>query len=296
MPNDVHGIRIRAWWLLLVGKRTVRAFVDDSGLMWSSSIAFYLVLSVPPLLIAFTSIGLAIVGQETRPIVVERISEFLPAGSSQLKAVVESNVTGFGPAAALSVAFLLVSGTRVFAAMASAIDSFWEHVDDSGWLQRQVSRLLLLVLVGGLFTASVGIEIAAAVIGEDAELSPVVGWVLRSQVLPAVLVFTGLFATFLLLPRRAARWPTAAIGALVGTILLRVAQGLFALFIRTVADFESAYGPMATIAILMTWALIASGAVLLAAELVAVLDRHTDRGRQRAAANRQPDEESGAGT
>jgi len=278
----VHWIRIRTWWAVLIGRRTVTAFLRDSGVTWSAATAFYLVLSLPPLLIAFTSIGVAIVGEQAaRQFVSERIGDFLPAGSSQLQSLVRSTVTGFGPAAAVSLGFLLVSGTRVFAALARAINQFWSHVDDSGWLRRQLSRLILLVVVGGLFATSVALEVAASVIGKDAKLAPAVGWALRSQVLPAVLVFLGLLATFLLLPHGAARWRTAAIGAVVGTILLRLAQLVFTLFIRSFGSFQSAYGPLATVAVLMTWALIASGGVLLSAELVAVLDRRRVPGRKR---------------
>ncbi len=266
-----------------MAKKTVVAFLKDSGVTWSAATAFYLVLSIPPLLIAFTSIGVAIVGEQTaRQFVTERISEFMPTGSSQMQSVVESTVTGFGPAAAVSIGFLLVSGTRVFAALARAINSFWSHVDNSSWLRRQLSRLLLLVAVGGLLAASIGLEIAAAVISKDVKLSPLVGWGLRSQLLPAVLVFVGLFTTYMLLPHGAARWRTAAVGALVGTFLLRMAQFFFTLFLSTFGNFRSAYGPLATIAILMTWALIASGAILLAAELVAVLDRRRVPGRKHA--------------
>lgn len=104
---------------------------------------------------------------------------------------------------------------------------------------------------------------------------------LGSQVLPNALVFVALLSVYKVLPHNAARWRSAAVGALVGTLLLRAAQAVFTHFIRTVADFESAYGPTASVAIIMTWALIASGAVLLAAELVAVLDRRSIPGRKR---------------
>lgn len=278
----MHAIKIRARWTFLVARRTVLAFVKDSGVTWSAATAFYLVLSVPPLLIAFTSIGVAIVGEQTaRQFVSERVGQFLPSGSSQLQSVVNSTVSGFGPTALVSLGFLLVSGTRVFAALSRAINQFWSHVDDAGWLRRQLSRFLLLVVVGGLLATSIAVEIAAAVISRDATLPAPAGWALRSQVLPALLVFLGLFATYLLLPHGAARWRTAAVGALAGTFLLRLAQFFFTLFIRTFGNFQSAYGPLATVAILMTWALIASGAILLAAELVAVLDRRRVPGRKR---------------
>lgn len=266
----------------MVARRTVVAFLRDSGVIWSAATAFYLVLSVPPLLIAFASIGVAIAGEQpARQFIVERMSQFLPSGSAQLQSVVDSTVSGFGPAAIVSLGFLLVSGTRVFAAVTRAINQFWSHVDNAGWLRQQLSRFLLLIVVGGLLATSIALELVAAVVGSDVRLPPLAGWLLRSQLVPALLVFAGLLATYLLVPHGAARLRTAAAGALVGTLLLRLAQLLFTLFIRTFGTFQSAYGPLATVAVLMTWALIASGAILLAAELVAVLDRRRIPGRKR---------------
>lgn len=277
----MHKVRIRAWFLLLLGRRTVVSFVNDSGMTWSAATAFYLVLSVPPLLIAITSIGVTIVGEETaRQFVTRQVSQVLPAGSDQVQSIVESTVTGFGPAALVSIAFLLVSGTRVFAALSRALNTFWSHVDDANWFRRQLSRVLLLLAVGGIFSLSVGIQIAAATLNQEVQLPPVVGWVVRSQVIPNLLVFVGLFAVYILLPHNAATWKAAAVGALVGTLLLRIAQAIFTLFISTVGNFQSAYGPLATVAMLMTWALLASGAILLAAELVAVIDRRRIPGRK----------------
>ncbi|HSM38055.1 MAG TPA: YihY/virulence factor BrkB family protein [Candidatus Limnocylindrales bacterium] len=278
----MHALRLRARFALLLARRTVHAFIADSGTSWSAATAFYLVLSVPPRLIAFTSSAVGIAGaQAARTFVTQQVGQFLPAGSSQLKSVVDSTIVGFGPAAAISIGFLLVSGTRVFEALARAINVFWSHVDDAGWLRRQVSRGLLLVVVGGLFSLSVGLEVATAVVGRGLHLPPIADWLLRSQLLPALLVFAGLLATYRLLPHNAASWRTAATGALTGTLLLRLAQAFFTLFLATFGNFRSAYGPLASIAILMSWALIASGAVLLAAELVAVLDRRRIPGRKR---------------
>jgi uncharacterized BrkB/YihY/UPF0761 family membrane protein len=48
---------------------------------------------------------------------------------------------------------------------------------------------------------------------------------------------------------------------------------LFTAFLATLGDFETAYGPLAGIAALMTWVLVASVTILLTAHLVAVLNR-----------------------
>jgi len=78
---------------------------------------------------------------------------------------------------------------------------------------------------------------------------------------------------FKLIPHREASWVSAVIGAAVGALGLRIAQAGFNVFLDTLGDFETAYGPLAGIGALMTWALVASVTILLAAHLVALLNR-----------------------
>src|SRR5690606_28225625 len=52
--------RVRPAWR--VSRRTVANYLDEEGLQWAGAVAFYLVLSVPPLLIAAMSIGVVVVG------------------------------------------------------------------------------------------------------------------------------------------------------------------------------------------------------------------------------------------
>jgi len=93
-------------------------------------------------------------------------------------------------------------------------------------------------------------------------------------VLPFLLVLGGLFLLYLLVPRGAATWQMALVGALLAAIVLRLAQFGFWYLLTEYLDFDTAYGPLAGIAVLMTWAVVASAIVLTGAELVATLDRH----------------------
>ena len=54
--------RVRPAWRVI--RRTASNYLDEEGLQWSGAVAFYLVLSVPPLLIAAVSIGVALIGAD----------------------------------------------------------------------------------------------------------------------------------------------------------------------------------------------------------------------------------------
>jgi len=94
----------------------------------------------------------------------------------------------------------------------------------------------------------------------------------QSQVVLALFIGSGLFLLFYLIPRNAATWRTALAGAIFGAVALRLAQALFTGYLRDFGGFDSAYGPIAGLAAVLTWALVASGMMLLAAHSVAVLN------------------------
>ena len=70
--------QIRPTWRVV--RRTLANYLDEEGLQWSGAVAFYLVLSVPPLLIAAVSIGVVVVGADAaQSFLVGQVQQFLPA-------------------------------------------------------------------------------------------------------------------------------------------------------------------------------------------------------------------------
>lgn len=251
--------------------RAARNFLAQEGVQWSGAVAFYLILSVPPLLVAAFSIGVAVVGEQTaRDFLNSQVKTFLPAQEQVVQQLIGRTITSTGAAIPVSLAFLLFSGSRVFASLIAAIYVMWREVPDAGFLRRQIVRMLMLFTTGVVFAFAGAADLAVTF---ASDLMPAgVAAVVRAQILPLALVGAGLLALFKLIPRRRATWRSALIGAAVGAGLLRTAQLGFTTYLSTLANFESAYGPIAGAAVLMTWALVASAIMLFAAHLVAVLN------------------------
>lgn len=259
-------VAARAIW------RAVRNFLAQEGVQWSGAVAFYLILSVPPLLVAAFSVGVVVVGEETaRQFLNTQVTTFLPAQEEVVQQLVGRTVTSSGAALPISLAFLLFSGSRIFASLIAAIYVMWREVPEAGFVRRQVVRLVMLLTSGVVFALAGAADVAVAFAGDFLPAGVVA--VVRAQVLPVALVMAGLLALFKAIPRRRASWRSALIGAAVGAVLLRIAQLGFTTYLSTVANFESAYGPIAGAAVLMTWALVASATILVAAHLVAVLNQ-----------------------
>ncbi|MDP8903804.1 MAG: YihY/virulence factor BrkB family protein [Chloroflexota bacterium] len=256
----------------LVGFRAVSGFIRHDGLSWSAAMAFWAVLSLPPLLVALSALAVTVVGRETaQAMLTDQIAAQLPAQGDLLANLIDRDTSMMTPFGLGSLLFLLFSGSRVFAALVTAINVMWRHVEEDGFLRRQLMRLVLVVAVGGLMLISAILQLG--VLGAEDEFGAVAGFVARTGV-PFLLVVAGLFVTYLLIPRGRATWRTALVAALITAALLRLAQLVFWFLLTAGVDFSTGYGPLAGVAILMTWAVVASGVVLLGAEFVATLDRH----------------------
>lgn len=259
-------------------------YLDEEGLQWSGAVAFYLVLSVPPLLIAAVSIGVAVVGaDQARSFLVGQVEQFLPAQDQVVSQIVEQTVRSSGPAALVAVGFLLFSGSRVFASLIAAINLMWQEIEPPGFWRRQVERITMVLTIGVLLALAGVADVAITFATRFLELPIAVRLIAQSQLVPVLFLGSGLFLLFYLIPRRAATWRTALVGAVLGAVTLRIAQGSFTTYLQTFGGFDSAYGPIAGLAVVLTWALVASSVILLAAHLVAVLnspDREPGREHQ----------------
>jgi membrane protein len=140
-----------------------------------------------------------------------------------------------------------------------------------GVVRRELMRFALVIIVGGMLVGSILLQVSLVAFQDDLGMGVgvLVGWLL-----PFALVVIGLFVTYKLLPRRQATWKTALLGAVIAAVSLRLAQVVFVFLLGTFLEFEEGYGPLAEVALLATWAFVASAIILLGAQLVATLDRH----------------------
>lgn len=257
---------------LLMVYRVAVSFVRHDGLTWAASMAFWLTLSVPPLLIGLSSMAMALFGQEAvRQVLAEQVAAQLPAQGSIIRDIVQQEIPLTSLAGVGSLVLLLFSGSRVFGALISAVNAMWSHVENTSFLRRQLLRIAMVLFVGGMLLVSTVLQLgvlgARDEIGLPADL-------LARYILPLGLVIGGLWLTYFVIPRGKATWGTALLAAVVTALLLRAAQVAFWWFLNNMVDFSQSYGPLAGVAILMTWAVVASAILLIGAELVAVLDRH----------------------
>ena len=89
----------------------------------------------------------------------------------------------------------------------------------------------------------------------------------------SVAIWAGFFFLYVFFPNRRVRLEAAAVGALVASILLQIAQWAFIYFQYGVNSYAAIYGALASIPVLLTWIYMTWLIILLGAEVTAAFER-----------------------
>jgi membrane protein len=252
----------------------IRSFFADDGVTWAAGMAFYLVLSIPPLLIGVVALGDVAVGRdELVKALLGRITQVIPGEGGTVEGFAAGRGRDVAVAGVLALAWILVSGSRIFGVLTAAITGMWDVPRKGTLIQREVLRFALLV--GGLVVLAVAALVSAWAgdLGPDSSPARFVGWLLGAQLVPLILVLAALTLLYLAVPPGKARVQSALAGALVATVLLRLIEFAFIEIFQASSGWQSVYGPLAGVALLMTWAIASCASIVIGAEVVILLER-----------------------
>jgi membrane protein len=124
--------RIRAAWQVLYG--AVNELIADNGLVLASSIAFFTIFSLGPVLLLVVAIAGLVFGEnQTRAEIQNQFESLMGADSAQLVAGVISRAGqgASGLAALISLGTLIVGATGVFAQLKAALNQVWGGADQA---------------------------------------------------------------------------------------------------------------------------------------------------------------------
>jgi len=190
-----------------------------------------------------------------------------------------------GPLLVLSFAFTLWTASNVIQAIIHALNRIY-HLREEEERPAWQSRLLALGIVG---TSAVLLAFGflLLVFGEDVatrsvsfgHVWPSIATVIRSgrQVISLLAVFGGAFLLYWLAPsfghEHRISWP----GAVVFTAMWTLATAGFNLYLREFAVYDKAYGPFATVIVVLVWVYLSAYVCLLGGEVNAALGQMRSR-------------------
>ena len=257
---------------LAIPVAVIKKFSDDGADRLGVQIAYWGFFSIFALLLVFTSI-LGFVFDSNPDLQKQLLNstlERMPVIGPQISGHIGS-LTGSGVALAVGMLGALWTGLGVTLAIGTALDRIWAipPVERPGFVSSRLRGLLVLLSVGAvnvLATVAVGLLTAG---GVGTTVTQLLGFIASAMI--DLVLFT---ASFRLLTTAQLTTREVLPGALLAAGFWLALQALGGAFVTQVlAGSSQTYGGFAAVIGLLSWLLIASELILIAAELNVVLAR-----------------------
>ena len=250
--------------------------VRSEDLTYASSIAFYALFSLFPLLLfATTLLGRLTSSQTEQQAVIDFILQFFPDQIELVRGQIQAiGRAGLGLGVVSTLVILWVA-QGVFRVISAAVNHAWQTTEPAGFLRHQLVAFVMLGASGVLMLlALVWITVAGFVrtnvFARALELVPALDALTGvSGTLPAtsaVILMTGLL--FYFVPNTRVRFRDVWVGAALTGFLWHVALAAFSWYLRELADY-SVHGSIATVVTFLFWVEICAVIFLYGVEFTA---------------------------
>jgi membrane protein len=283
MRKLLHRIaeELRAVTLREAYREVTRAFAERDLLTFSSAIAFQVLYAIIPLVLFGLGVlgGLGLDEQWTREWAPTARDAMSPAAyqlvDDTIKRVLGDQQT-FWILAGAGLAIWKVSATM--RAIMDVFDRIYESRRERTFVERMRDSLVLGAAVAALLLAAGG----SAVLGDEAlrgagiDAGPVL-WLRWPLTLALLFAVVTLLVAYAPADHQPAQW--VGFGSIVVVVAWVGTSLVFGVYLSSVADYGSIFGGLATIVVALTYLYVAAAAVLVGAQLDALVrERVSDGG------------------
>jgi len=268
------------YWEIL--KNTVQEFSITDAMDFSSSIAFYLIFSLPAILIiSMTITGAVYEDQVARDTLLQQFESIFGQQSADAIDKVLNNINEEkNSLVARIVGFvtLIVSATTVFVSLQDGINKIWgikakKEKNIYNFFKNRLISLAMAVSVGFLLLVTLIIDATLSLFDQQLiKLLSESGFYLASATNfgLSLLITTSVFAClFKVIPDTEVRWKNVWLGSFITTILFGIGKYLIGFYLGT-SSFGDVYGAAGSLVVLLTWIFYSSMMVLFGAQFTVV--------------------------
>ncbi len=262
----------RAWAIL---RFSVKKFFEIDGPQWAGSFAFHAFFSLFPSMVLLVTIASFFVDRDTAgKEVIAYMKSYIPI-SGQMQQLIFGTIAGVIKARrhASAIAFLILiwGALRCFTTLIHATNRARDTAVYNWWRIPLKSLALLGITAGAVL---LGMAVPVLVNMAKAWLFPASAfhsrfYTLGSFIIPLLVVFFSLSLFYRLAPRSPTRFAEVWAAALCATVLLRVAESLFVIYIKNFATLNAVYGAFGGIMALLLWIYFSGGIFIFGACLSA---------------------------
>ncbi len=261
----------------------------DAALM-AAGLSYYAVLSLVPLVLAFSAIIGWIAGPESRQDqLVEFIVDNLPGSEQFVRDTISGAERYRETLGVVAVLGLIGSASVVFGSVTRVVNRAWGLSENPPFYKNIPRQLAMALGLGILFLISLAstsvLQWAGSLEIDDELIADILGDELVSVALrlSALLVSFSMFLIiYKYLPSIKAYWRAVWLGALLAGVLFEVGKTLFLWYLEHFARFEQLYGNLASVVVLLIWAYYCAFVLILGAEVSSEYGRmkQGERGRR----------------
>lgn len=263
----------RAWHTSVAA---FRRFAEIDGTARGAAFAYYAFFSLFPLIVLFVAVGSLFVDRQVAVETVIGYAEKYVPLESTMKRTVFDTIAGVvetrGRVGVIASFVLLWGSLRFFRALVRGTNRAWS-AEMHNWWQMPLKSLQLLAVLGSALLLGLIVPAGAKLVQQwlPAWHGLVNGAVNATiAIVPTLILFYGLALFYRLAPRRPTQfsevWP-AALGA---TLLLRLVEALFLLYLHNFGKFNVVYGTFAGVMALLMWIYLSGCIVVFGACVSAV--------------------------
>ena len=260
-------------------------WVDDGAMRLSSSLAYYAIFSLAPLLVILISMAGLVFGEEAaRGQLAQQIAILAGKGAgeaiqSAVQSSAEQKSTGM-LATVLSTALLLFGASTVFAELKDALNSIWGVVVKPGrpfltLVHDRFFSFSIVLAIGFLLLVSLVISVLLAALGHFMSgrfQLPSAVWQVWDFLLSFVIV-SGLFGMiFKLLPNVRLRWRDVWLGAVATSLLFALGKLVIGYYLAT-SSVASSFGAAGSVVIVLAWIYYSACILFFGAEITKIYVR-----------------------
>lgn len=263
------------YWEVL--KKTVKEYKLQDAMNYSSSIAFYLIFSLPAILIITVSIASSAYADEVvRTNLIQEFENLFGSESAVIINRVLANSDGIGSSwvgKIIGLLTLLVSATTVFASTQDGLNKIWglESKPDKNLFNFVKNRLLSLAMaisVGFLLLISLVLDTMLTISDElliNAFSESLVDLVTILNAILGFVVVTFVFASLLkVLPDAVIGWKDVVSGAILTTIIFSIGKYAIGFYLGK-TNLMNVYGAAGSFVLLLVWVFFSSMIVFFGA-------------------------------
>jgi Ca2+-transporting ATPase len=265
LPSRLGQKTRRVWVILCLA---LKKFLRIDGAQWAGAFAFNAFFSLFPLMVLLVTIASSFVDRDRAgKVVIACIESYVPISGEMQRQIFDTIADVIKARQQAGVVALLVlvwAALQCFTTLICATNRAWGTTVHNWWRLPLKSLVLLGITAGAVL---LGMAVPVLMTMAKGWLFPVDhlrSWVysLAGFFIPLLVVFFSLSLFYRLAPRRRTRFAEVWAAALCATVLLRVGESLFVIYLEDFTTLNAVYGALGGIMALLLWIYL-SGCVFI---------------------------------